>query len=85
MSIALATRPRSAGPQSSGAADRRRHVRAPVSLMGTVQGDDGEHPIVVLDLSAWLRSMMYWVAPTRTCCANNKICQACRDYQRRTA
>ena len=32
--------------------DRRRHVRAPVSLMGTVQGDDGEHPIVVLDLSA---------------------------------
>lgn len=33
-------------------ADRRRHVRADVSLMGTVEGDDGEYPVVVVNLSA---------------------------------
>src|SRR5437588_8803612 len=39
-------------PDMSAPTDRRKHVRAPVSVMGTVQGEDGEHPIVVLDLSA---------------------------------
>ena len=32
--------------------ERRRDVRAPVSIMGTVDGDDGEHPMVLLNLSA---------------------------------
>src|SRR5712692_945832 len=33
-------------------AERRRHVRASVSLMGTVESKHGDYPIVVLSLSA---------------------------------
>ena len=32
--------------------ERRRDVRAPVSIMGTVESDDAEHPVVLLNLSA---------------------------------
>lgn len=39
-------------PVSDDSADRRRHLRAPVSLMGTVEGEGGEQPVVILDLSA---------------------------------